>query len=221
MANFQRFLRYRLDKYQLDIKSLNSRKNTAKRIEVLEYLLKLGIAENLSERKLLKEIRATGLKFSNEIGRAKFSQLNKQYGRKKENKTGKYLQSIRKDSKFNPSRIPSIEYSSKGKKYLYVAQFFFLCDDKKLKKRKLKRDKFIVRSSETTSFNRIQEYGFWSDDNLSRNEVEQFFIEWIDGGLDVNFEFDSPIAGSNWHDTDFSLCDIAGFKYIRVVKAKS
>ena len=218
MANFQRYLRYRLDKYQLDLKSLNSRKNGEKKKEILDYLIKLGISENISERKLLKEIRNTGLKFSNDTGRIAYQTLYKQYGRKKTNKVGDYLGSIRKSSKPNANRLPVIQHSGKSKKYLYVAQFFFLCDDSK-KERKLKKDPRLVSSYETNYFNHIQEYGIWSNTLLSRDQVEQYFIEWLNG--DIHLDFDSPITGSDWSDRNFDTCEVVGFKYVRALRVEN
>lgn len=217
MANFKRFLGYRLDKYNLTIEALNSRKNSEKKLEVLDYLIKLGIAENISERKLLKEIRSTGLKFSNELGRTRYQKLYKVSGRKKQSKSGNYLASIRKDSKPLISRIPKIKTSGNKKgSLLYVAQFFLLCDNSK-KRRKLKKDSRLVTDYQNNYFNKITEIGFWSKELLSRNEVEQRFIEMIMS--DVPIDYESPISKSDWNDFDFNVCEVVAFKYVRILQA--
>jgi hypothetical protein len=218
MLDFERILNEFLQQNNISLLQLNARNKLKLKNEILREFIRRSVTGGISQREAHKKIRALGLKFTNEEARETYRQVSAI-----KPKTD-YPSRLRKNFRPNLERIPIVEFKTPRDAIMYGAKVYLNCKNVKgTKKGKKKLSKSVpkttIKISSIRKYNNVSEYGFWSNELLTRGQVEDILFDYFMGmNMKEIYGSDVFIGGTNYDDIKFNVCDVIAFKYIKAIR---
>lgn len=217
MANTKKLLNELLKKRKLTLAQINSKKFNAEKQSILNELIAVSRGTNKTKSGTFKDIRSTGLKFSNQSGRYLYDEQTAKSDKISYSQTAAR---IRKGYKASVSKIPIVHFSGRGEEFMYAAKVYCtIIRGKTLPFKpfpKKERKRIIKLNPRASRYMIIQQVAFWSEHLLNSKQVNDLFYKILTGSYDP--DIDISLDGSNKMDLDFRVYNPVAFLYDRVIR---
>lgn len=215
MADVKKLLNQLLKKRKLTLAQINTKKFNTEKQSILNELIAVSRSTKKTKSATFKDVRGTGLKFSNASGRYLYDEQTAKSDRVSyATKAAK----IRKGYKPALSKIPLVHFSGREGMFMYAAKVYcIIIRGKTLPLKKIPK-RAIKLNSRATRYMIIQDLAVWTEHHLTGKQATDLLLKVLTGEHDP--DTDISFEGSSKMDIDYRIFNPVAFIYDRVIRSE-
>lgn len=218
--NITRILSSALSRLKLSTKAINRKSNKEVRYSIVKRMIeeearKAGKQKrkkgDTGQEKAIKNVRKTGIKFSDRLARAIFRAAT--LAKEKPN----YAPKLNLDAMPDLSRIPIFTFKKARGYFFYGYELYMNCEDEDTERIPKGVSKF---NKDSTRYSGTRFYGIWTNKLISKRKANLLIENRLGYNVNLGFLENANIETSDPASDEFRDCFIVGYKYISLARAE-